>query len=282
MVSSWNRTAHQKFIHHLSSAGVTVQKASMINTGCDYKLTPPCRDLSADKRKASLGSHRRSNSPTTVYGIFTFPQKPIEMISVSENLPALVTENVTGQPLSPDYAEPYTPPPLWFPAPAEPLRVTLSAYKHNSSPLPIRGSSMRLEGRKALALSQPPLVSENLPITESCSSPGYAEPFAALKMQPAPPATTFSHKDMVNSQDPSIKCQQSSIRTSGSSVTRLSPASLQSGSATFNCCSPSGECLNNCLSPTYAKPYKPFKLKPAPPAKLLWLREVSNASPVQE
>ncbi|XP_067826407.1 probable pleckstrin homology domain-containing family N member 1 isoform X2 [Heptranchias perlo] len=289
LVSSQNRTAHKKLIHHLSSAGVTVQKASMINEGCDYKHSPQCSDQSAGKRRPSLESHRRSNSQTAVYGIFTFPQKPVEMISVSENLPALVTENMMGEPVSPDYAEPYTPPPTWFSGPAESLRLTSSAYKHNSSPLPVRRSSLRLSGRKVLALSQPPplssTASESLIITENLLSPGYAEPFAASKMQPAPPAAMFSHKDTVNNQDPSITRQRRNIRTSGSDISRLSLASLQPGVATFNCCSPSDECLNITLSPTYAEPYFPLKLQPAPPAKPLRLREPvarHNSSPLPE
>uniref|UniRef100_UPI00398E3BDE uncharacterized protein plekhn1 n=1 Tax=Pristiophorus japonicus TaxID=55135 RepID=UPI00398E3BDE len=200
VVSSQNSTAHQKLIHYLSSAGVTVQKASTIN---DYKHSPRCRDQVADRRDPSLESHRRGNSPTTVYGIFTFPQKPVEMISASESLPALVTEDVAGQLDSADYAEPYTPPPSWFPAPAMPLRLT----------------------------------------------------------------------SMVTGQDPSIKCQQSNSGTTGSNMARLSPTTLQSGNPASSCCSPSGECLNNCLSPTYAEPYMPFQLQPTTSAKLLWLRE---------
>ncbi|XP_067872856.1 pleckstrin homology domain-containing family N member 1 [Heterodontus francisci] len=283
VVSSQNRVAHQNLMHHLSSAGVTVQKASKINTGCDYKQ---CRDQLADKHKPSLESHRRGNSPTTVYGVFTFPEKPVEMISVSEDLPAPITENAMDQLVSPDYAEPYTPPRLWFSAAAKPLKLTSSAYKHNSSPLPVRGSSTRLAERNILALSEPPpLSAENLPVTENCLSPGYAEPFAASKMQPVPSRSTFSHKDMANSQGPSIKHQQRIIRTSECNISRLSPASSQLGSTTFNYCSPSDERLNILLSPTYAVPYIPFRLRPAPPAKPGWLRESvarHNSSPLPD
>ncbi|XP_041061820.1 probable pleckstrin homology domain-containing family N member 1 isoform X2 [Carcharodon carcharias] len=213
MVTSKNRTAHQNLIHHLDSAGATVQRASLINKGHDYKHSPEYRDQFADKHDPSLESHRRGNSPATVYGVFTFPQKPVEMISVSEDLPTPVTENMLGPLNSPDYAEPYTPPPTKLFAPAEPLKLT----------------------------------------------------------------------SMVNSRDPSKKHQEQSIGTSGSSISRLSLVSLQPGSTTISYCSPSDEILNNPLSPTYAVPYIPFKLQPAPPAKPLWLRKpVSrhNSSPL--
>ncbi|XP_072334069.1 uncharacterized protein plekhn1 isoform X3 [Scyliorhinus torazame] len=143
-----------------------------------------------------------------------------------------------------------------------------SAYKHNSSPLPIRGSSMRFSDRRALTLSQPP----PLP-SESCWSPAYAKPFTARRMLPAHPGNGSSRKDMVNSEDSSKKHPPRSIRASGSNISRLSPVSMQPCSTTNNYCSPLDENLNNLLSPTYAVPYVPFKLRPAPPAKPLWLRE---------
>ncbi|XP_072334068.1 uncharacterized protein plekhn1 isoform X2 [Scyliorhinus torazame] len=264
MVTSKNRTAHQNIIRHLDSAGVTVQKASQVNKGRDCKHSPECRDQLSEKHKPSLEPH----SSPTVYGIFTFPQKPVEMISVSEDLPTPVTENALGPLTSPDYAEPYTPPPRTFLAPAEPIKHNSSAYKHNSSPLPIRGSSMRFSDRRALTLSQPP----PLP-SESCWSPAYAKPFTARRMLPAHPGNGSSRKDMVNSEDSSKKHPPRSIRASGSNISRLSPVSMQPCSTTNNYCSPLDENLNNLLSPTYAVPYVPFKLRPAPPAKPLWLRE---------
>ncbi|XP_038629201.1 uncharacterized protein plekhn1 isoform X2 [Scyliorhinus canicula] len=259
MVTSKNRTAHQNIIHHLDSAGVRVQKASQVNKGRDCKRSPECRAQLADKHRPSLEPH----SSPTVYGIFTFPQKPVEMISVSEDLPTPVTDNALGPLTSPDYAEPYTPPPRTFLAPAEPLKQNSSAYKHNSSPLPIRGSSMRFSDRRAFTLSQPP----PLP-SERCWSPAYAEPFTARRMQPLSPGNGSSHRDMVNSQDSSKKHP-----ISGSNISRLSPISMQPCNNTNNYCSPLDKNLNNLLSPTYAVPYVPFKLRPAPPAKPVWLRE---------
>ncbi|XP_048471256.1 uncharacterized protein LOC109933944 isoform X2 [Rhincodon typus] len=285
IVSSQNRIAHQKLIHHLNAAGVTVQKAPHINKGRDYKHSPQCRDQFADKISPSLESHRHVNSPMTVYGIFTFPQKPVEMISTSEDLPTLVTTNVTHSITSPDYVEPYTPPPMRLSVPAEPSMLISSAYKHNSSPLPIRTNSMRFSERNALALSQPPpSTSENLLTAEHRLSLGYADPFPGLKMRPAGSGDRSSHQNMADSKGSSKKLQLRNFRTSGTNISSSSPVSLHPGSFTIDC-SPSDESLNNALSPTYAVPYIPFKLRPAPPAKPLWLREAlsrHNSSPLPD
>ncbi|XP_078095839.1 uncharacterized protein plekhn1 [Mustelus asterias] len=273
-VISKNRTAHQNLIHHLDSVGTKVQKASRVNKGHDCRHSPECRDQLTDKQEHSLEPRRHGNSPTTVYGVFTFPQKPVEMISVSEDLPTPVTENVLGPLASPDYSEPYTPPPPTFLTPAESLKLTSSAYKHKSSPLPIRGSSMRFRERNVLTLSQPPpSSSENTSNTENCWSPGYAEPIAALRREPPPPGSGFPHRDMVNSRGPSKKHQPRSFKASGSNISRLSPVSRQPGRTTISHCSPDDESVNDLLSPTYAVPYVPFTLRPAPPANPLWLRE---------
>ncbi|XP_043532065.1 uncharacterized protein plekhn1 isoform X5 [Chiloscyllium plagiosum] len=277
IVSSQNRTAHQKLIHHLNAAGVTVQRASIVNKGRDYKHSAQCRDQFADKVNPSLGSLRHDDSPMTVYGVFTFPQKPVEMISISEDLPTLVTTNTTHPINPPDYAEPYTPPPMRLSAPAEPFTLNSSAHKHSSSPLPIRGSSMRFSGQNVLALSQPPpSTSENALIAENRLSLGYTDPFPALKMQPAGSGGRSSHQNMVNSQGSSKHLQSRNFRTSGTNI------SLQPGSITIDD-SPSEESFNNALSPTYTVPYMPFRLQPAPPARPVWLREpVSrhNSSPL--
>ncbi|XP_048417626.2 probable pleckstrin homology domain-containing family N member 1 isoform X2 [Stegostoma tigrinum] len=273
IVLSQNRTAHKKLIHHLNAAGVTIQKAPHVNKGRDYKHSPQCRDQFADKISPSLEAHGHVNSPTTVYGVFTFPQKPVEMISMSEDLPTLVTTNVMDPITSPDYAEPYTPPPMRLSIPAEPSMLNSSAYKHNSSPLPIRTNSMRLSERNALALSQPPaLTSENSLIAEHCLSTGYADPFPGWKMRPAGSGGRSSHQNMADSKGSSKKLQSRNFRMSGTNISGSSPVSLTPGSITIDC-SPSDESLNNALSPTYAVPYIPFRLRPAPPAKPLWLRE---------
>ncbi|XP_060708062.1 uncharacterized protein plekhn1 isoform X1 [Hemiscyllium ocellatum] len=283
IVSSQNRTAHQKLIHHLNAAGVTVQRASIVNKGRNYKHSPQCRDQFADKVNPSLGSLRHDDSPRSVYGVFTFPQKPVEMISISEDLPTLVTTNTTHPKNPPDYAEPYTPPPMRLSAPAEPFTLNSSAHKHSSSPLPIRRSSMRFSGQNVLALSQPPpSTSENALTAENRLSLGYTDPFPALKMQPAGSGGRSSHQNMVNSQGSSKHLQSRNFRTSGTNISSLPPVSLEPGSITI-ADSPSEENLNNALSPTYTVPYMPFRLQPAPPARPAWLREpVSrhNSSPL--
>ncbi|XP_051895389.1 uncharacterized protein plekhn1 isoform X2 [Pristis pectinata] len=280
-----SRTTHQNLIHHLNSTGVTVHKSSPVITECDDKHSLRCRDQFVDKSDPLLETQGGKRSPGQVYGIFTFPQKPIEMISVSENLPALVAE--TEQLLSPDYSEPYTPPPLRFPAPADHLNLPSFTQKHKSSPLPVRGSSLRLAGRKMHSLSQPsPLsgtTSDNPLISGNRLSFGYAEPFAALKAETAFPSDALSHGHRVDTQDPLLKREQSNNRTSGSNVSGPSPFSSQPGSTAVNHCLSNGECLSNCWSPTYAEPYMPLKLKPAPPAKPLWFREPlsrHNSSPL--
>ncbi|XP_062889126.1 probable pleckstrin homology domain-containing family N member 1 isoform X2 [Mobula hypostoma] len=149
--------------------------------------------------------------------------------------------------------------------------------KHKSSPLPACRNSVKAPGRKLHSLSQPsPLsssVSENLLVTGNRLSFGYAEPFAALKMEAALPEDVLSHGQTVSTQDPLTNWEQSTNRRSGSNNSRPSPVTTQPGSTGVNHCLSNGGCLNNPLSPTYAEPYLPLRLQPAPPAKAVWLRE---------
>ncbi|XP_069774462.1 uncharacterized protein plekhn1 isoform X2 [Narcine bancroftii] len=238
VVSCPTKTVHQSLIYHLNSAGVTVHKYSLIETECDDKHTLQSRDQFVDTSTTLLWTEGGKSTPEKVYGNFTFPQKPMEMLSASENLPALF------------------------------------AHKHTSSPLPACGSSVRLAGRKLHSLSQPsPLSSttyDNLVMMRNRLSFGYAEPFAALKREPALP-----HKRLVISQNPLIKLEQSNKMTSGVNISRSFPPSLQPSTTTVTHRSSNSECLSNRLSPMYTEPYTPLKLQPAPPARPLWLREPS-------
>ncbi|XP_072100887.1 uncharacterized protein plekhn1 isoform X2 [Mobula birostris] len=275
VVSCPSRSVYQSLIHHLSSTGVTVHKYSPVITERDGKHSLQRREQLVNKSDPLLETQGGKGSPGEVYGVFTFPQKPIEMISVSEHLPTVVAE--TEQLLSPDYTEPYTPPPLRSSAPANHLNLPSIVKKHKSSPLLACRNSVKAPGRKLHSLSQPsPLassVSENLLVTGNRLSFGYAEPFAALKMEAALPEDVLSHGQMVSAEDPLTNWEQSTNRRSGSNNSRPSPVTTQPGSTGVNHCLSNGECLNNPLSPTYAEPYLPLRLQPAPPAKAVWLRE---------
>ncbi|XP_032903678.1 pleckstrin homology domain-containing family N member 1 [Amblyraja radiata] len=268
-------TVHRSLIHQLHSAGVTVHQSSPFTTGGGGKRSVRCKDQFADKSNPLLGSQAVDISPGQVYGVFTFPKKPIEMISVSEDLPALVAE--TERCLSPDYSEPYTPPPSRLSAPPAHSMLPPFADKHKSSPLPAWGASMVPAGRKLHALSQPPplpsAASDKLLVTGNRRSFGYAEPFAAPTTEAAVPVDTFTRPHSIDTRDPLMNWEQNTNRTSGSDISRPSRVSSQLGNTTANHGLPDGECLSNPLSPTYAEPYMPFKLQPAPPAKPLWLRE---------
>ncbi|XP_072888405.1 uncharacterized protein plekhn1 isoform X1 [Hemitrygon akajei] len=289
VVACPSRSVYQNLIHHLNSTGVTVHKYSSVITERDGKHSLQCREQLVNKSDPLLETQGGKGSPGEVYGVFTFPQKPIEMISVSEHLPTVVAE--TEQPLSPDYTEPYTPPPLRSSAPADHLNLPSIAEKHKSSPLPVCRNSVKVPGRKLHSLSQPsPLsssVSDNLLVTGNRLSFGYAEPFAALKMETALYEDVLSHGQTFTAQDPLTNWEQSTNRKSGSSNSRPSPIAMQPGNTSVNHCLSNGECFNNPLSPTYAEPYLPLKLQPAPPAKPLWLREPlsrhnSSPSPAHE
>ncbi|XP_042199741.1 probable pleckstrin homology domain-containing family N member 1 [Callorhinchus milii] len=214
--------------------------------------------------------------------IFTFPDVTPEKTSgEAEGSWATVgVKDQTGQPLSPDYVDPYTPTKTWLSVPTAPGRTNESAVKHKSSPLPDQDAKSRLSGRKTLALSQPPFLPchaspdhSSLYIEDAYSnpmSPGYAEPFALSKTHSIPSPGV----DLLSNRGSSIKKRgnQGNAIDSNSASVRSFPQVEE-------------ELSNDLLSPTYAEPYIPLRLQPAPPANPLWLSESAikhHSSPLPE